>query len=40
MSVLLTLISQVQATPNKMPAGVFQDLDNLILKLILKDNSP
>lgn len=40
MSVLLMLTSKVQAIPNKMSAGFFQDLDNLILELILKDNSP
>lgn len=40
MSVLLTSISKVQAIPNQMPAKLFQDLDNLIVNLILKDNSP
>ena len=34
---VLALISNIQAIPSEMLPGFFQDLDNLILELILKD---
>ena len=34
---VLALTSNIQTIPNKMLPGFFQDLENLILELILKD---